>query len=183
MISQLKNFFVLTAFSIIFLTSCSPAYTYFTTDLYQQEQWSEEDLRQIQFYTSKEIVLTRQISAGETAIAGGKIIVKNGQRYEKVVIPMNTPGVLVLMPREDRMAISFEDKDNDAFLMFGPNPEIDNRFALLAQDWEMEQGQVHYKDKVYVVDAQYAYSCLMVDLRKEGQNQYETKSVKGRTLE
>ena len=181
--SHAKSLFLFTTLTITLFSACSPVYTYFTKDLYEQEKWSEDDLKRIQFYTSRDIVLTRQIGAGETSIAGGKIIVKDGQRYEKVVIPNGTPGVLVMMPREDRMAISFEDKDNEAFLMFGPNPEYSNRFALLAQDWEMEQGQVHYKDKVYIVDAQYAYACLMVDLRKEGQNQYETKSVKGRTIE
>jgi len=178
-----KILLVLSVFSSTFFIACSPVYTYFTQDLYQEQQWSEEDLQRIQFYTSKDIVLTRQIGTGETTIAEGKIIVKNGERFEKVVIPRGTPGVLVLMPREDRLAISFEDKDNDAFLMFGPNPDYGNRFALLAQDWEQEQGQVHYKGNVYVVDAEYAYAALMVDLRKEGQDQYATKSVKGRTLE
>ena len=165
------------------LSSCSPTYTYFTQDLYEQQQWSAEDLQRVQFYTSRDIVLVRHMGSGESTISGGKIIIKDKERYEKVVIPSGTPGVLVLMPREDRMAISFEAADNDAFLMFGPNPEYGNRFALLAQAWEQEQGQVHYKDKVYEVDAEYAYAALMVDLRKEGQDEYATKNVKGRTLE
>jgi len=179
----LKSLTLPTLLLFILCSSCTPVYTYFTQDIYQQQQWSEEELKHVQFYTSNDIVLTRQIGTGETTIAGGKIIIKNGQRYEKVVIPGGTPGVLVLMPREDRLAISFEDKDNDAFLMFGPNPDFGNRFALLAQDWEQEQGQVHYKDNVYTVDAEHAYAALMVDLRKEGHDQYATKSVKGRTIE
>jgi len=179
----LKSLTLPTLFLIFICTSCTPVYTYFTQDLYQEQQWSEADLQRVQFYTSKDIVLTRQIGTGESTITGGKIIIKNGQQYEKVVIPEGTPGVMVLMPREDRLAISFEDKNNDAFLMFGPNPDLGNRFALLAQDWEQEQGQVHYKENVYAVDAEYAYAALMVDLRKEGQDQYATKSLKGRTLE
>jgi len=179
----LKSLTLPTLFLCIICTSCTPVYTYFTQDLYQEQQWSEADLQRVQFYTSKDIVLTRQIGTGESTITGGKIIVKNGQQYEKVVIPEGTPGVMVLMPRQDRLAISFEDKNNDAFLMFGPNPDFGNRFALLAQDWEQEQGQVHYKENVYAVDAEYAYAALMVDLRKEGQDQYATKSVKGRTIE
>ena len=179
----LKSLTLPTLFLCIICTSCTPVYTYFTQDLYQEQQWSEADLQRVQFYTSKDIVLTRQIGTGESTITGGKIIIKNGQQYEKVVIPEGTPGVMVLMPREDRLAISFEDKNNDAFLMFGPNPDFGNRFALLAQDWEQEQGQVHYKENVYAVDAEYAYAALMVDLRKEGQDQYATKSVKGRTIE
>lgn len=178
-----QNQFLFTLLVITALSSCSPVYTYFTQDLYEQQKWSEEDLQRVQFYTSRDIVLVRHLGSGESTITGGKIIIKNNQRYEKVVIPQGTPGVLVLMPREDRMAISFEAGDNDAFLMFGPNPEYGNRFALLAQTWEKEQGQLHYKDKVYDVDAEYAYAALMVDMRKEGQEEYATKNVKGRTIE
>lgn len=178
-----KNLLLFVALSSFLISSCAPTYTYFTKDLHDQQQWSEEDLKRVQFYTSSEIILTRLLTAGETMISGGKIIVKNGERYEKVVIPTGTPGVMIMMPAEDRMAISFETKNNESFLMFGPNPEYNNRFALLAQDWEKDQGQVHYGDKLYTVDAAYAYACLMVDMRKESERQYTTKSVMGRSVE
>ena len=80
------------------LTSCSPTYTYFTKDLYEQEKWSQEDITRIQFYVSKDIVLSRSMSSGETSISEGKIKIKNGQRVEQVIIRSGTPGVLVLMP-------------------------------------------------------------------------------------
>lgn len=165
------------------LASCSPTYTYFTKDLYQEQKWSQEDIMRIQFYVSKDIILNRSMSSGETSIAEGKIKIKNGQRVEQVIIRSGTPGVLVLMPREDRFAISFEAADNDAFLMFGPNPKYGNRFALLAQEWQQESGVVHYKDKVYTVDAESAFSSLMVDLRKEGEKTYDTRNVGGRTIQ
>ena len=165
------------------LTSCSPTYTYFTKDLYEQEKWSQEDITRIQFYVSKDIVLSRSMSSGETSISEGKIKIKNGQRVEQVIIRSGTPGVLVLMPREDRFAISFDETDNEAYLMFGPNPKYGDRYALLAQEWERNFGQVHYKDQVYTVDAESAFSSLMVDLRKEGESKYETRSLSGRTVQ
>ena len=174
------NFF-LSLMALISMTSCSPTYTYFTKSLYEQEHWSQEDIKRIQFYVSKDIVLTRSVDAGETSITEGKIKIINGKRVEQVIVREGTPGVLVLMPRDDRFAISFEE-DNEAYLMFGPNPKFDNRFALLAQEWEHDYGQVHYKDKVYTVDAASAFSSLMVDLRKEGQSKYETHNAPGRTV-
>jgi hypothetical protein len=168
-------------FALSLLTACTPTYTYFTRDLYEQEKWSREDIMRIQFYLSKDIVLTRTITAAETSIAEGTIKVKNGERIEQVIIRSGTPGVLVLMPREDRFAISFEE-DNEAYLMFGPNPKFGDRFALLAQEWDQDYGQVHYKDKIYYVDAASAYSSLMVDLRKEGESKYETRNVPGRKV-
>lgn len=164
------------------LTSCSSTYSYFTKDLYENEHWTQDDIMRIQFYVSKDIVLSRTVQDGETAIQGGKISIKNGQRIEQVVIKAYTPGVLILMPNTDRFAISFEESDNESYLMFGPNPNYNNRFALLAQDWERENGQVHYRDKLYDVDASSAYASLMVDLKREGDNQYTTHQAKGRTL-
>ena len=169
-------------FALGLLASCTPSYTYFTQGLYEQEKWSQDDIMRIQFYLSKDIVLTRTITAAETSIAGGTIKVRNGERIEQVVIKYGTPGVLVLMPREDRFAISFDEADNEAYLMFGPNPKYGDRYALLAQEWDHDFGQVHYKDKIYTVDAQSAFASLMVDLRREGERKYETKNLPGRTV-
>jgi hypothetical protein len=165
----------------LFIISCSPQYSYFTEDLYKKQNWSQEDVGRIQFYVSRDIVLTRAMNEGETKISEGKIRIKNGRKVEQVVIKAGTPGVLVLMPKEDRFAISFEE-DNDAYLMFGPNPKNDDRFALLAQDWDRDHGKIHYKGKVYNVDSESAYASLMVDLRKTGESEYQTRRVSGRTI-
>lgn len=170
-------FFQIALFSI----ACSPVYTYFTDDLYRQQHWTQDDIQRIQFYLSKDIVLSRTLSEGETKIQEGKIIIKDGQRVEQVVIRSGTPGVLVFMPKEDRFAISFEDDDN-AYLMFGPNPKMENRYALLAQEWEQEDGQVHYKGNLYHADAKSAYASLMVDLKKTGSDEYQTHQASGRTI-
>ena len=175
------NFFY-SLMAVVSMTSCSPTYTYFTKSLYEQQNWSEEDIMRIQFYVSDDIVLTRSIDEGETSITEGKIKIINGRRVEQVIVKAGTPGVLVLMPRDDRFAISFEENDNDAYLMFGPNPKYDNRFALLAQEWDQDYGQVHYKGKVYGVEASSAFSSLMVDLKKEGESKYETHNAQGRTI-
>ena len=99
-------------------------------------------MKRIQFYVSRDIVLTRSVSDDETSISEGKIKIVNGKRVQQVIIRERTPGVLVLMPKSDRFAISFEE-DDEAYLMFGPNPKYYERFALLAQDWERNNGKVH----------------------------------------
>lgn len=177
----MKLLFQLTLICAIAFTSCTPRFTYFTENLYKKQNWSQEDVKRIQFYVSDEIVLTRAISDDETAITEGKIRIVNGKKVQQVIIKAHTPGVLVLMPKEDRFAISFE-ADDDAYLMFGPNPKYYDRFALLAQDWEKERGKVHYKGQLYEVDNSGAFAALMVDLRREGNNQYEVKKVPGRTV-
>src|SRR5690349_17425950 len=135
---------LLSAFAVIVLASCSPQYAYFTKELNEKQKWSAEDIRQIQFYVSRDIVLSRALSENGTQITEGKILIKDGRKVEQVVIKSGTPGVLVLMPKEDRFAISFEESD-DAYLMFGPNPKYYDRYALLAQDWDRNNGKIHYK--------------------------------------
>lgn len=177
----MKHYLSACIFCILVLASCSPQYTYFTESLYEKQKWSQEDLRRIQFYVSEDIVLTRAISEGDTKITEGKIRIVNGRRVQQILIQERTPGVLVLMPKENRFAISFEESD-DAYLMFGPNPKYYERFALLAQDWEKDNGKIHYKGQLYDVDNSSAFAALMVDLKREGDNKYETRRVKGRTV-
>ncbi len=138
-------------------------------------------MKQIQFYVSQPILLSRSILDDETKITEGKIRVINGKKVQQILIRERTPGVLVLMPKEDRFAISFEE-DDEAYLMFGPNPTYYERFALLANDWERENGNVHYKGQLFNVEKSSAFSALMVDLRREGESKYETKRVQGRTV-
>ena len=173
--------YYLLIFCTALLASCSPRLTYFTKNLHEKQNWSQDDLKRIQFYVSHDIVLTRSVSDGDTKITEGKIRIINGRKVQQIVIKERTPGVLILMPKDDRFAISFE-SDDDAFLMFGPNPKYYERFALLAQDWEKDNGKVHYKGQLYDVDNSSAYAALMVDLRREGQTQYATKRVPGRTV-
>ncbi|HUR30843.1 MAG TPA: hypothetical protein VMZ69_05390 [Saprospiraceae bacterium] len=177
----MKFYFPISIFCIMLFASCIPRLTYFTQNLNEKQNWSQEDLKRIQFYVSHDIVLSRTISDDDTKITEGKIRIINGRKVQQIVIKERTPGVLILMPKEDRFAISFEEED-DAFLMFGPNPKYYERFALLAQDWEEDNGQVHYKGQLYHVDNSSAYSALMVDLKREGENQYVTKRVQGRTV-
>jgi hypothetical protein len=178
----MKTHFIISFLFAGLLTSCSPTYTYFTKSLYEEQQWTPDDITRIQFYVSKDIVLSRSMSTGESSISGGKILIKDGQRIEQVIIRSGTPGVLVLMPREDRFAVSFDAADDEAFLMFGPNAKYGDRFSLLAQEWQQETGQVHYRDKVYTVDAASAFSSLMVDLQRVGNNKYESRDLPGRTV-
>lgn len=178
----MKIHHILICFAVVLLSSCSPSYTHFTKRLYEEEKWTEADVEQIQFYLSKDIILTRSFGGDETNISEGKINVINGRRVERVILGAGTPGVLVHMPKQDRFAISFEESDDNAFLMFGPSENHGDHYVLLAQEWQRHLGQVHYKDKLYTVDAESAYSSLMVDMKKVGETNSKVQRVSGRTV-
>ncbi len=164
------------------LSACS-SLTPFTQDLYDKQGWSEHDLKKIQFYLSEDIVLTREMTRGESNITAGKIRIENGRRIEEIRIPANTPGVLLFLPKKDRFAVSFESHGSDLYLMFGPNPKMHDKYALLASEWSHDAGKVHYNGNLYDVDTHSAFATLMVDLRKTGKTEYSSRRAEGRRVQ
>lgn len=164
------------------LSSCSSKLTYFTEDLYHEQGWSEEELKQIQFYVSHDIHLKRQLTGGKSEIISGKIKIENGRKVELVVIPKGTPGTFLFSPKSNRFAISFEEGGDKRYLMFGPNRKYNDRFVMLASDWKRRNGTVNYDGKKWKVDSDDAYAALLVDMRKITKTDVNSRTAKGRRI-
>ena len=175
----MRNIFFLSSFLGLLLTSCSPTLTPFTQKLYEENKWTNDELKQIQFYISDDIVLRRKAENGQTTIKEGKIKTINGEKVEEIIFREGTPSLFHFSPKEDRFAISFEKSENPKFLMFGPNPKLSNRYALLAKDWEKRSGIISYDGKEYHTSSDAAWACLMVDLKRAHNLEKSTKVVKG----
>jgi len=147
----------------------------------EEYQWSEDDLKHIQFYLSDNIVLRRDLIRGESAIKEGKIRIEEGRRVEEIVIESGTPGVLIFMPKTNRLAISFE-KDNNRFLIFGPRSEGNGKYVLMASDWDRWEGDVQYNGKLYRTSSKSAFSALLVDLDLIRKTEVERRKASGRTI-
>ncbi len=169
------------AFVAVLLSSCGPTYRPFTKDLQDSYEWSESDLKHIQFYLSRDIVLQRNLRKGESVIKEGKIILRDGRRVEEIVIREGTPGLLLFMPKENRMAVSFEE-GKDRFLMFGPHPKWDGRYMLLGSSWDRSQGEVTYRGKKYRTSSRSAMASLMVDLDRVSSVSAKRRVAKGRRI-
>lgn len=176
------KFFLPLVFVALFSASCSPVLSPFTESLYRQNRWTESELKQIQFYVSDNIVLRRVLSGSASEIVSGEIKMIDGKQVEEVVIRSGTPGVLLFMPKSDRFAIGFESDTDDRFLMFGPNPKMKGRFALLASEWEDRSGIVTYGDKKYRVASTGAFSSLMVNLRNISKTSVSSRTAGGRKV-
>ncbi len=184
LISDMKNLSVLAFLAVIVLcfSSCSPKLTPFTQDLYQENKWTENELSQIQFYLSEDIMLFRQIGTDTTEIVEGEINIINGKEVEEIVIPKGTPGVFLFSPSANQLAISFESEGEERFLMFGPNPNASNRFTLLAKAWGRENGVVRYDGKEYEVSFTDAFASLLVDLKRASKNDMDSRKAVGRKI-
>ncbi|MFZ2898424.1 MAG: hypothetical protein WA004_07380 [Saprospiraceae bacterium] len=167
----------------LLLSSCSPNLHYFTQDLYRDNNWSDQELKQIQFYLSQDIVLRREANADQGQIRDGAIRIRNGRKVEEIVIPRGTPGVFLFSPKENRFAVSFEKNGDTRYLMFGPNPKLGDRYVLLASDWEKRQGKVTYDQSTWWVDADQALAGLMVDLKRSKRVTVRSRVAQGRTVD
>jgi len=162
-------------------TSCSQKLKYFTEDLYDRYDWTEADLRRIQFYVSQDIVLYRNKSDNNTKIRKGQIRVESERDVEEVVIKKGTPGVFVNSPSSNHFAIAF-DNDRDHYLMFGPNSKAEGRFLLMAKNWDKRKGEISYGNKVYETTSESAYAALMVDIKGARKTNYNSKTAGGRRV-
>ena len=82
------------------LTSCSPTLSPFTQNLYEDNNWTEGDLRKIQFYLSDDIVLYRELTGGNSEIIEGEIKVVNGRKRDQITFRRGTPGVFLFSPKK-----------------------------------------------------------------------------------
>ena len=164
-------------------SSCSPRLTPFTQDLYDENGWTDDDLKRIQFYLSEDIILRRGVTSGSSSINSGKIKIVDGKKIEETIIKKGTPGVLIFKPKEDRFAISFEPGDK-RFLIFGPSQRNNEKYSLRAASWDKSnnQGEVTYNGKKYYTPTKSAYAVLMVDLKKVGNSTIKSRTAKGRTV-
>lgn len=179
---KILNGFIAITF-VFLLASCGPTLRPFTQDLYEEYGWTEADLQRIQFYVSKDIVLRRQLNTGTTEISSGEIKIVDGKEIEEVIIREGTPGVFLFSPKTNRLAVSFDSGSDTRFLMFGPNPKVNNRFVLLGSDWDRRSGKVTYDGQSYWVDSEVAYASLMVDLKKISKTKIKSTTASGRRID
>lgn len=168
---------------LLAFSACGPTLSPFTEQLYEQNRWSEKELKRIQFYLSENIVMRRELSGSKSEIVSGEIKMVDGRQVEEVVIRKGTPGVLLFLPDKDRFAISFEEGGGERFLVFGPNSKVNGRFVLLASEWKQRTGMVTYEGKKWRVDNTSAYASLLVDLKKVNRVTVDSRTAGGRKVD
>ena len=167
---------------VLTFTACGPTLTPFTRQVYEQNHWTDSELKRIQFYLSDDIVMRRELTGSLSEIVSGEIKIIDGRKVEEIIIPAKTPGVFLFSPKDNRFAISFEDGGDDRFLMFGPSPKAGGRFVLLASDWNRRSGIVTYEGRKYRVEGGSAWAGLLVDLKKSRRIMVNSRRAPGRTV-
>lgn len=167
---------------LVFVSSCSTNLKPFTQRVYNDFNWTNEEIESIQFYISEDIRLWRDFGGEASTIKNGKVRVVDGQEIEEVIIKKGTPGVVVFSPKENRFAVSFNE-DDDAYLMFGPNKKAEGRYVLLAKEWKNRRGKVTYNGTIYNTDLHSAYSTLLFDIKAARKRNFNSTVVGGRRVD
>ncbi len=181
----MKSFYVYATalfFTALLGTSCSQRLTILDSDIRKDNGWSEAELSKIQFYLSEDLILTRERSSGSTAIVEGRVRVKDGRNVEEIVFERGTPGVVLFSPADNQLAIGFDARHDDRYLMFGANPKRSEEYTLLAKEWNRYSGKVTYDKKEWDVSSASADITLLFDMRRTGTTNRNTRSVGGRRL-
>jgi hypothetical protein len=165
------------------LSSCGKKLTPFTQKLQDENNWTEKDLKRIQFYVSQDILLTKQERKSDSKIEDGEIKVVSDAEVEEILIKRGTPGVLIDIPKENRFAVCFEDGRSNRYLMFGPNPKMGERYALLASKWDREKGELTYGDTKYYTTSSSSYAALLVNLKKVRKTKVKSRTASGRKVD
>lgn len=104
-----------------FATGCA-SYVPFTAELQTEHHLVAKDIRNLQFYSSHEIRLRRELTSDSRQITGShKLLVIAGKQIEEVVIAKHTPGVIVGVGR-GTLKVSFEEGSSLEFALRGAVP-------------------------------------------------------------
>ena len=165
----------------LFLSSCSVYLSPYTSQVQQETQLNEEQLKKVQFYLSGDIILYRAFGNSETQITGGELKVVNGQQVEEIVIASGTPGVVIGVTPDNNLMVSFE--VDGSWLLFGANSDYAGKYTLMAKKWEGRTGVVDYAGKEFKATPESIYAFLEVNLKEINSRTVQSKQAGGRTVE
>lgn len=173
---QLQTLIKTLALSLV-LSSCAIKNVPFTSDLQDKYNFSKEHLKKIQFYTSAPITLTKIETEDNAAINKGKVLLVTKESSETIIIPANTPCVLVEMLDKTKFLFSFEYGEH-RLLLFGSN--AGGYYSLMAKNWKMKHGVIKYADKHYMTNNGDVFLTISSHSLRKLKNR--TRTLGGRTI-
>ena len=118
----------------------------FTHEIREDYDFGDAELKNIQYYLSEDIVLTRELSSNESTVTSGHSIkIVNNKRVEEIIFRAGTPGIATFVG-EDYFEISFEKGQT---LFFWAGDDFAGKYKLYAFNWTNGVGEIHYEDKLF----------------------------------
>lgn len=177
---RLAYFFALVIVASLYACSSSIP---FTNDDKIKYNLTEDKLKKLQFFISRDIVLQRGERSDEAQEfdQDGKLIVSSSASLDEIYIKEGTPGVVVKVMDGNRLAVSFDATDDNKYLVFG-DPNNRGRYNLMGAEWNNGKGKINYGGKVYYVMPGGAGAYLKYKMKKVSENRKSQSAVKGRKV-
>ncbi len=139
-----KVFFFIGA--IATFAACSPKVP-FTEAIRQNYNLTTDEIKQIQFYTSGDIVLVRGTKENDKDTYNHTLTVTQGKRVEEVDIPKGTPGLAEIV-NDHSIKVSFENGSGKS-ITFGVKMNSDSTYKFIAEEWKDDKGKILYDGRTF----------------------------------
>ncbi len=162
--------------SLVVLTmmACKPK-SVFLESVRVELDTSDVDLRKVQFFNDKPIILRRKATESEIRQSGGKMVEVDGERVQEILIKKGTKGVMV-GDKNGKMLIAFE-RGEGKYLRFYKNAK--GAYQIDADKWVNRRGMVTYADLGFAIETESNDVLLMYKEQKKFQSASEQRTVKG----
>lgn len=164
------------------LYACSPSIP-FTNEDKIKYNLTEERIKKLQFFVSRDIVLQRgeRTDEAQEFDKDGKLVVSSSALLDEIYIKEGTPGVVVKVIDENKVAVSFDATDDNKYLVFG-DPNNRGRYNLMGAEWNNGKGKINYGGKVYYVMPGGASAYLKYKMKKSNESRKSQSAAKGRKV-
>jgi hypothetical protein len=136
---------------------------------------NDVELRSVQIYNDKDIIMRTGKGTSEISQTGGKLIMVDGEQVMEIVIRAGTPGVITGM-QNGKFLVRFEAGDGK-ILQFFKNTK--GAFQIDAEKWIGLQGQVRYANIDFLLETQSKDVLLLYKEKKRFSSQAALRTVKG----
>jgi len=175
-----KSLFLPVLFLFIF-ASCAPTKVPFTQQLRVKHDLKPEELKQIQFYISNNLVLRRGDQQSKKETSEGELTLLNDASIEEIIIKAGTPCLIREVVDGNRVTVSFEDGASK-YLVFGSLKNRDGYYTLQALDWDKDRGRVNYGEKMYITSPGSRDVFLVLKMKSLEKFRLDQKVVKGQQI-
>lgn len=172
-----KIIYAFIALSIV-LTSCSSKVP-FTTGQQAKYKLSNDDVKNLQFYTQGGITLMNSQGDKSNKTEDGELVIKDEVNSNKVIIATGTRGVVEKI-EGDILFVSFEQGKN---LRFKASP-TDGKYRIKSDRFDASKrtGVIKYGNEEYNVTSESLKAYLVFKLKNSTKRKSNARAVKGRKL-
>lgn len=165
--------------SLHFISTGCASHIAFTQELREEYNLTDDELKNLQFYTSDKIVLERELISADREVSSSHILVtKQGKQIDQVIIKKGTPGITI-SSTPSTLDISFEE---GSFLLFSCGLDQKGEYEIYVTNRRMGNGELTFEDQVYLAIDRSTYTYLLISKESLLAVEKSRRVLSGRTL-